>query len=163
MFNDIQVLSRTDMIEFSNKIDAPSVIISISDWNQDAPEFADNERIFDVLHLFFDDVEQESSKGMTSDDAEAIIDFIDGWNNENVSLYVHCGAGVSRSAGCAAAIMLVCWGDDKDIFNDGKYAPNMHCYRLVLDAANLEYDDVQLAKKEREQFLLWQEEHADMF
>lgn len=162
MFKDIQVRSRNDMIAASDALSDPSVIISISDINQDHPQFADNENVLDVLFLQFDDVESEREGGMSKSDAELIADFAGRWASTDTSLYVHCGAGVSRSAGTAAAIMLWQWGGDSRIFSDGKYAPNMHCYRAVIDAVGLDYDDIQLAKKEREQFELWSKQHEDL-
>lgn len=161
MFANIQIRSRQDMETLSYELDMPCIIISISDKNVDYPIFADNSNILDVCYLSFDDEESEERHGMTQEDAQEICEFIDQWQNENIELYVHCGAGVSRSAGCAAAIMLWQWGDDSAVFDDGYYAPNMHCYRSILDAADLSYDDIQLAKKERHQLDLWQMEHAD--
>lgn len=49
-------------------------------------------------------------------------------------LVVHCEAGVSRSAGVAAAVMKWWTGDDSTIFDNGWYKPNMLCYRMVLNA-----------------------------
>lgn len=150
------------MIAESDTLSDPSVIISISDIKQDHPQFAGNENILDILFLEFDDVESERDGGMSPSDAKTVFDFVSQWASIDTSLYVHCGAGVSRSAGTAAAIMLWQWGDDSRIFSDGKYAPNMHCYRSVLDAVDLDYDDIQIAKKEREQFELWSKQHKDL-
>ena len=54
--------------------------------------------------------------------------------NHNKSSLVHCGAGQSRSAGVAAAILKWMTGSDAQIFDNRKYTPNMRCYRLVLEA-----------------------------
>jgi hypothetical protein len=48
---------------------------------------------------------------------------------------VHCGAGVSRSAGVAAALGKWLNNDDGFIFNNFSYCPNFTCYRLVLNEA----------------------------
>lgn len=149
------------METISYDLDEPCIILSISDVSAPHPTFADNSNILDICYMFFDDEETENMGGMTRNDANDICRFIEQWQDEDVSLFVHCGAGVSRSAGCAAAIMLWQWGDDSSIFCDGYYSPNMHCYRYVLDAVDLDYDDIQLAKKEREQYELWIQAHAD--
>ena len=159
MFRDIQVRSRRDMIALSYELDEPSIIISISDASQEHPVFADNANVKDVLFLNFDDEESEEAGGMNASNAESVAEFVRAWEQEDVSLYVHCGAGVSRSAGTAAAVMLWNWGDDSQVFQDAHYCPNMRCYRMVLDALDVSYDDIQIAKKEREQYLLWAAEN----
>jgi predicted protein tyrosine phosphatase len=49
-------------------------------------------------------------------------------------IVVHCDAGVSRSAGIAAALAKVFLGDDTEFFG-GRYRPNRRVYRAVLEAA----------------------------
>lgn len=162
MFETINVLSRQNMIETAPYIAEPSAIISISDEGQDFPPLdVGNSNVLQVLYLSFDDMEDGPSS-MSDDDAEQIVEFIqDADDNGAEHLYVHCGAGVSRSAGTAAAIMMLYWGDDADIFDDGRYAPNMHCYRMVLDAAGFGYDADEAAQKEARNFNLWKILHAD--
>jgi predicted protein tyrosine phosphatase len=46
---------------------------------------------------------------------------------------VHCGAGVSRSAGLAAALAKWYNGSDLEFFKP-PYAPNMLVYRTMLEA-----------------------------
>lgn len=162
MFNDIQVFSRENMIYHTAGIKSPCVIVSISDKHAYAPEFYKNDNIWDVCHLFFDD-EEAGPSCMTESDAAILVDFVRRYENEDVDLFVHCNGGVSRSAGCAAAIMLMDWGDDGAIFDDGRYCPNMHCYRYVLNAADVSYDDIMLARKHRHQLELWYEEHEEDF
>ena len=48
-------------------------------------------------------------------------------------LIVHCDAGISRSAGVAAAVTEAEGGDPAGIFDSPYYEPNHHCYRLVLE------------------------------
>lgn len=162
MFNDIQVFSRENMIYHTAGIKEPCVIVSISDKGAEPPEFYDNDNIWDVCRLFFDD-EESGPSSMTEKDAETLVDFVRSYESEGIDLLVHCNGGVSRSAGCAAAIMLMDWGDDSGIFQDGRYCPNMHCYRYVLNAANITFDEVVAARKSREQFEAWCEYHADEF
>ena len=93
--------------------------------------------------LCFDDVEDDSVPGCTPmSDAQAalIADFLEELTaSEPATLIVHCSAGISRSAGVAAAIhdalgWPVANARDNDVFRDGKFAPNMHCYRTMLRA-----------------------------
>ena len=52
------------------------------------------------------------------------------------ALYIHCDAGISRSAGVAAALSKIYFGDDSAYFNGGVYHPNMRVYRLILNLHN---------------------------
>lgn len=160
MFTDIQVFSRAAMIDHTAGIHRPCVIVSISDKDVAPPEFYENHNIWDVCQLFFDD-EEDGPTAMTRDDAQTLVDFVKSYENEDIDIFFHCNGGVSRSAGCAAAVMLMEWGCDADIFNDGRYCPNMHCYRYVLDASGIDFDDIEVAKKQKRQFDLWCIEHAD--
>lgn len=86
--------------------------------------------ISSVLRLWFDDV--ESGKDcIRKEDAEKIKRFVEAHKED--SIIVHCDAGVSRSAGIAAALMKYYNGDDTPIFNNPKYCPNMLCYRTMLN------------------------------
>lgn len=81
----------------------------------------------------FDDVDN-SIKGMSTEQALEIARFIKANARKVDTIIVHCGAGQSRSAGVAAAILKWMTGSDAQIFDNKKYTPNMRCYRLVLEA-----------------------------
>lgn len=83
-----------------------------------------------ILRLSFDDVDN-GSLAMTEGDAASIAEFVE--ENKDKTIIVHCDAGISRSAGIAAAIMKHYNGDDTPIFNSRLYCPNMLCYRMVLE------------------------------
>lgn len=94
-------------------------------------------------YLCFDDVEDDSVLGCTPmRDAQATLaaNFLEDLaTSDTTTLTVHCSAGISRSAGVAAAIHdALGWpianARDSDVFRDGKFAPNMHCYRTMLRA-----------------------------
>lgn len=94
-------------------------------------------------YLCFDDVEDDSVPGctpMSDTQATLIANFLEELAASDPStLIVHCSAGISRSAGVAAAIhdalgWPVANAQDNDVFRDGKFAPNMHCYRTMLRA-----------------------------
>lgn len=98
------------------------------------PKFAKNESIIDILYLFFDDIDHDAPTTMTAEQAKEIADFVNKYKDDVEQIIVHCDAGMSRSAGCAAAIMKYLFGNNESIFNSKKYAPNLHCYSLTLNA-----------------------------
>ena len=52
-----------------------------------------------------------------------------------------CSAGISRSAGVAAALGVILNGSDKEIFNDPKYCPNRFVYRTILNEYENQLDN----------------------
>ena len=151
----IQVMSRAAAIDMSYaELDRDIVIVSITGYGGEFPSFADNPHIVGICYVQFDD-EESGPTAMTSNEAEQIVDFIQDWIDEDVDIVVHCSAGISRSAGVAAALMLLLNGDDSGIFNVGRYAPNMNCYRKVLSAAGMGYSDEEVDRKRDEQYQLW--------
>ena len=149
------VLSRKAAKDISCEIKEPTIIISISDVDQEANNFHNNPYIKDILRLWFDDVEVGKSNCMDRHDATRIIKFINKNINIADNIIVHCGAGVSRSAGIAAALMLILNDDDSPIFNNGRYCPNMTCYRLVLNAYYGSYDEEVIQEKVARNIVEW--------
>jgi protein-tyrosine phosphatase len=133
----IEVMSRAKAIEFSFEPHKERIaVISISDTDKENPEFSDDSknRIFQRLRLHFDDVEIGGKNCITDEQANEISQFIFDVRNKADKIVVHCEAGVSRSAGVAAAIMKYLNGDDWGIFDNPRYCPNNTCYRKVLNA-----------------------------
>jgi predicted protein tyrosine phosphatase len=55
------------------------------------------------------------------------------WNIMAIEeLYIHCDAGISRSAGVAAALSKIFLGTDEEFFK-APYHPNRLIYRLILE------------------------------
>ena len=89
---------------------------------------------FNVLNLFFDDVETDTCeyRAFTENDAKRVISFLD--VNKNVKLLlVHCGAGVSRS-GAIGQFALDYLNGDKDQFNfDNSFIlPNSRVLQMLI-------------------------------
>ena len=159
MYHEIMVKSKHAAIEYAEDFSIPKcIVISINGYGDYIPDFFSfgNPAILDCISLTFDD-EERGNNAMTSDDAHEILDFVSDWVDEDVEILVHCGAGVSRSAGVAAALGLLLNGDDSLVFDDGRYSPNMHCYRTMLQAAGLSYSEEEVDAKYERQFGLWLE------
>ena len=120
-------------------------IISISTPGDEKTEFdSNNKTIKDILYLEFYDISynsQEIFKGyepMTDEDAVKIKDFVLKWKDKVDTLWVHCDAGISRSAGIAAGIIEALGEDNSYIFDSKMYFPNLLCYRKTLNSFNTE-------------------------
>lgn len=131
---EVLVMSREQAKRFSYKPHNQNIaIISICDPDKRPPLF--HSPCFMSEHFcYFWDEEDEKYGCITEDDAEGIANFILNEDRRIDLIIVQCEAGVSRSAGVAAAILKVLTGDDTQIFDDPKYSPNMKCYRMVLNA-----------------------------
>jgi predicted protein tyrosine phosphatase len=151
-----QVMSRENAKQYSYDTNIPRcIIISINGTDEPLNQFNANPAIQAVCHLVFDDVEGNEANCMTREDADKIISFVNE-HVENVDeIVVHCGAGISRSAGTCAALMMILNGDDSFIFDNPRYAPNMHCYRLVLESYFGYYDKEAADEKIRRNIMLW--------
>lgn len=151
----MMVMSRSDARRYSFKDIPKTIIISIASIDEDKNNFADNDNIVDILYLFFDDVEKNEPNHITVDDANKIIAFINKYKDSNVELIVHCGAGVSRSAGVCAAIMKIVNGNDFPIFDNPRFCPNMTCYRTILETYFGAYDEEAAAANEQHNIDIW--------
>lgn len=126
-----------------------SIIISINDDCHGAEqEYAylpinKENRVVAVLPLVFDDVEEDETQDggkydgytvISDEQADQIVNFVLTYKDYCTRIICHCGAGISRSAGCCAAIMKALTGDDSRVFDSGQFLPNMTVYRKVLAA-----------------------------
>ena len=150
----ISVMSRQEALVVAGALDDRAVIVSISDSDAALPAFPDNPFIESTLFLRFDDVDGGYG-AMTAEHAFDILEFVGSYVDQPIAIIVHCGAGRSRSAGVAAALMLLLNGDDSPVFSNPLYSPNMHCYREVLNAALGTYDERGLSAREEELRSLW--------
>jgi len=131
----IKVMSRAQVMQFSfSEHHEIIAVISISDCDKDYPHL-ENNPYNDIVYkckCHFDDVDDGEDNCITYDDALKIASFVFSVKDKADLLIVHCEAGISRSAGVAAAIMKFIDDDDTPIFDDHHYRPNMTCYRKVL-------------------------------
>ena len=138
---------------------APSIaLISISDIGQKPAPFAEGiNGIRHLLRLEFNDEEKPSVDAISKHDAERIAGFLMDCEKDSgtTSLVVHCGAGVSRSAGVAAAASLYLFGDDSWVFDNGSKCPNMTCYRSVLDELFIDLSDDEVNDRLRRNIEVW--------
>ena len=148
---NITVMSRAELAEYYMSVKVPTAVISITERDGKNLPLEGNANIKDVLYLHFDD-EVEGNNAIKEEQARLIYKFVEEHfvlKKNCEDLIVQCFAGVSRSAGVAAAISLAIKGDDSEIFNNGRYVPNMLCYRKVLDAFgfHLGYEEVEEKEK----------------
>lgn len=139
------VLDRVTAAEVCSKldiIDGNTLVISIRSCGDPYRSYTitrdTSPWIKDVIHLVFDDVETDcmpENPPINEGQARAIVKFCMKNIDDDVDqIIVHCDAGVSRSAGVAAAITKWYYNEDEQFFNNSQYVPNMRCYRYVLNA-----------------------------
>jgi len=144
----INIMSRSKAKSASYKLPCRTAIISINNLEDKTPHFSGDTNLVAVLPLVFDDVRGDESGCMNEDDAILIKNFINNVGDKIDRLIVHCEFGVSRSSGIAAAILKALSGNDSAIFDDPKYVPNMHCYRLVLNSLLDENGNLTISPRE---------------
>ena len=141
---DIMILSRPEAIFYcEGKHGRQSIMISISDpfeTYDDAPFITQDNNIQEILPLSFCDAEgpgpdvygrMAGEKDlMQIQDAQRIQKLLR--RHPDCDIIVHCDAGMSRSAGVAAAIVEAAGGDRSRIFSSPYYQPNLHCYGVLL-------------------------------
>lgn len=122
-----------------------SILISIAAKGDPSADVVANEtnNIKEILFLKFNDTDRpdEDNGHIVDEDAEKIRDFVEKYKDTDIdTIIVNCGAGQSRSAGVAAAILMYLTGSDRQIFDNPIYTPNKLCYRTVLKAFQGETD-----------------------
>lgn len=133
----ILVMSRAEIEKKYLQFSIPTAIISIRCFtDKTLPKISLTDYVTDILFLRFDDLEatDKYKTFMTYEDAEAVRDFVQKVKDKVEQIVVHCDAGVSRSAGVAAAIGKYLNDDDMFIFGRPRYAPNKTCYQRTLSA-----------------------------
>ena len=158
----IFVMSKNMAHKYSFKPhEEKTAIISITNVDNGFVNFRNNNEnnIVSVLHLFFDDVCSNEPNCMNESDAEKIAEFAKNIADKVDQIIVHCEAGVSRSAGVAAALMKYFNDDDMPIFENPRYCPNMHCYSMVLNALMMDVSEEEIKEKEEINIKVWKDFH----
>lgn len=162
---NFEVMSRRNAVKYSyGEHDERSVIISICCAWDESPKFNLENKwngIMAIRYFKFDDIDKIDGRyyvdgghsisndmaqyytSITDKDAEEIVKFVTQWKDKVDKIIVHCDAGISRSSACCAAIMKALTGNDRKIFENFRYAPNMTVYNKCLVAfANAGYEGV---------------------
>lgn len=137
---NIIVLNRKQAEQYIGTTDY--IVISITDPRSKDAKFIEDKHRIDILRLKFHDVEPSTEqyikdfygvfiKYFTEYKAKNIIEFVNMYKCLNVDIIVHCEAGISRSAGVAAAISKWLFNTDEHFFKS--FYPNMSVYRTILN------------------------------
>lgn len=136
---NIKVFSRDSLEKYIKNIgfNEPTIVISISCPSDLVPRYLlyNIKNMVDKIFVKFDDVECDwgGYTSMSDEDAKNIVNFVFKHNDVN-NIVVHCDAGISRSAGVAAALSKIFNNDDMEYFSqESIYEPNMCCYREILN------------------------------
>ena len=108
----------------------PYVLVSICSADGTPSRLPGDANMRGVLRLRFDDADGGEGELFDSRHAELVEDFLRSHADVPV-VAVHCDAGMSRSAGLAAALTKAGGGDDSAFF--GTRTPNMRVYRVMLN------------------------------
>ena len=141
------VLSRVRVARVQPNV--PYVLISITDPGTDPAQIAESPLCMGVLRLqFFDvDIAYGGLRAPSEEDAEAIVQFVRRYQSMADLIICQCEAGISRSAGVAAALSRWLNGHDEEFFR--RYLPNRLIYRLILN--RLGYPGVILPQRSEEE------------
>ena len=123
------------------------ILVSISDPGQTPPVIVG---FLARCNLYFYDVDKplyttelglpiDPMLPISWDDAVIAVDFVRYHQHKADTLVVNCEAGISRSAGMAAALSHIfnLIPTDQEIFSCGRWIPNRYVNRQILEAANL--------------------------
>lgn len=116
--------------------DEPYIVISITDPNTPDARVAESSLCIDVLRLKFHDSGDygqplRDTVVMTNEHARSILDFIGKHRDDISTIICQCEAGMSRSAGVAAALSHILQGQNKYFY--ANFEPNKWVYRTIID------------------------------
>ena len=136
---NIRVTSRAGVRSVLRELDSSTIVISIYDPHKQ-PEFSQEDvrtipYLCAVLSLPFWDELSDEHGCMSWEQADEILQFVKNYSPWVSNIVVHCEAGISRSAGVAAAISKILNGNDDYFFDyfHNRFVPNMTCYKRILE------------------------------
>lgn len=110
------------------------VMISITDPESSLAKVDAVQDCVDILRLQFHDVDRDMNnpviKMFQPSQAKEILQFVSKWSDSVGLFVVHCEAGISRSAGVAAALTKCCGDNDSEFFQ--RFHPNRYVYSMIL-------------------------------
>jgi len=118
------------------KTNKKHIVISIQDPSCEYVKLPNNKSREGWLRLKFYDFDQITGQKnydkylFQRNHAKSILNFTLWHKNEIDMICINCVAGISRSAGIAAALSKILNGDDSYFFK--RYCPNMLVYSLIL-------------------------------
>lgn len=131
----IKVYNRESLSAYQE--DQPHVVISINDPNGQPTPLPDNVNRLGLLRMQFHDLDRANDEYIFKQyvlfqqpDAKKIWDFVEPYLSKVKCIHVGCEAGISRSAGVAAAISKVLNATDQFYFK--RYIPNRRVYSMLL-------------------------------
>ncbi len=140
----IYVHSR-NTIQYINPVD-PYIVISVTDEEQPWANVVENQNCLGVLKMHFHDADRgvryspkhlrdfdknQELRIFSRENAQEMLDFV-AKHSDAKMLICQCDAGISRSAGIAAAFGKILHHDDAFIFDNPRYNPNRTVYRTIL-------------------------------
>lgn len=134
------VLSRLRVARVTPNV--PYLVISVTDPEKPEAVLAESPLRMGVLRLSFHDVDAEAPfwQAPSEEHARSIVEFVRRHRDMADLIICQCEAGLSRSAGIAAALSR--WLNHHDAEFFARYMPNRRIYRLILRA--LGYSGVML-------------------
>lgn len=129
---EVVVLSKSNAKLF--KCDRPWACISISTYWADLPVL-DKENRLGLLQLYFrDTTNTDHERHFTGEQAREVLEFVKEFWDKTEVFMIHCEAGLSRSAGVAAAIVHIKEGKDAAaVYFQGKFWANYLVYKTILE------------------------------
>ena len=127
----VYVLNRERMSEYEES--RPHIVVAVSDPTTKVHQLKDNPNRLGQLLLSFWDLDKKwpsiPDGYFTQEMAKQILDFVESYKDAKV-IYCACEAGISRSAGVAAALAKIYNGRDSEYFKH--YIPNRRVYSMIL-------------------------------
>ena len=137
---NIYILSQREAEAYSKRLkDSASIaIISITtkEYGDEKADIKLGGGVKYLLRMRFNDLTEDIAEkdylltAPVQEDFTGLKEFIDTINDNVDELWIHCAAGVSRSAGLGAAVCEYL-GMDHSIFTSKNFVPNMLVYRLT--------------------------------
>lgn len=129
----LEIMSQMKAVVSSKTFSEKTAIVSITAPGQRQPSFADNPSIIGIFRMQFWDISSPAGglRLPAQSDFNGLKEFIDEMVQKGAAvIVVHCAAGISRSAGTAAAISDYLHLN-AHIFDNPAYFPNRLAYKLA--------------------------------